>query len=115
MRRETRSTATLLASAAAAIWLFSARTWLPDLEVAYAAANVTLTLLAGLGLTWLAAQPIRGAKTAAVIAALVIGINGAFAPERFGLRAADGPVAGVRRIGVSFNQRRRLDQRTPRD
>jgi hypothetical protein len=85
MRRETRAIATLLAGAAAAVWLFSARTWLPDLEVAYAPANVTLTLLVGLGLTWLAAQPIRGAKMAAVIAAIVIGINGAFVLERFGL------------------------------
>ena len=85
MRRETRAAATLLASAAAAVWLFSARTWLPDLEVAYAQANVTLALLAGLGLTWLAAQPIRDAKLTAILAAIVIGVNGAFAPERFGV------------------------------
>ena len=85
MRRETRATATLLASAAAAVWLFSAHSWLPDLEVAYVQANVTLTLLAGLGLTWLVAQPIRGAKIAATIAALVVGINGVFNPAPFGL------------------------------
>lgn len=76
LRRETRHIAVAAAAAAAALLLFTAGTWLPDPTVALAPARLAVIVVSGLGLSWVAAQPVRGATILALAASAGIGLGG---------------------------------------
>lgn len=82
LRRDARPVAWTLAGVCAAVWIFVGGTWLPDPSIAAVPARVAMTALAGVGLTWMAAQPVRGVQWLAIVAAIVLGTTGFVDPAR---------------------------------
>lgn len=75
VRQQTRAIAVACGGAAAALIVFAAGSWLPDPTVALAPARLALVILAGLGLSFIAALPVRGSVAMAAAAAVFIGLG----------------------------------------
>ena len=71
-----RRSATALVLGTACVLLFVTRTWLPDPAVGLIPAQLSLLVLAGLGLTRVTQQAVRGSAAIALVAAAFIGLSG---------------------------------------